>query len=384
MGDRIAVMREGVLQQAGTPEELYTRPANLFVACFIGSPAMNLVPVEAASENGSAALRSGDLVLRVPERFAGEASRQRPRARRRASGPSTSRSERPTAPRPPGSRGRLGGRVPRRRAARPPARRRRRTWSRSSRSSRASRPARRSTSRCRWRRSTSSTARPSRRSLGLSASATRRRSRPAPRPARAAASGASCGRYQFQRPSRCMVAGSTTERMIVASISSATATPKPICWNMISSPLAKPANTATMISAAPVMIRAVEATPKTTACVVGSSSPGRPGRELVVALLDPAEQEDLVVHREAEQDGEQEERHPGLDRVHLVEAEETGPEPVLEDQHEQPVRGADREQVEQHRGRRDHQRAEHDVRKTSVSPSTSAITQGAGPITESK
>jgi ABC-type sugar transport system ATPase subunit len=44
MGDRIAVMRDGVLQQIGTPEELYTRPANTFVATFIGSPAMNLVP----------------------------------------------------------------------------------------------------------------------------------------------------------------------------------------------------------------------------------------------------------------------------------------------------------------------------------------------------
>jgi len=44
MGDRIAVMNHGVLQQAGTPEELYTRPVNLFVASFIGSPAMNLVP----------------------------------------------------------------------------------------------------------------------------------------------------------------------------------------------------------------------------------------------------------------------------------------------------------------------------------------------------
>jgi multiple sugar transport system ATP-binding protein len=44
MGDRIAVMKFGVLQQVGTPEELYTRPANVFVARFIGSPAMNLVP----------------------------------------------------------------------------------------------------------------------------------------------------------------------------------------------------------------------------------------------------------------------------------------------------------------------------------------------------
>src|SRR3989442_13939410 len=46
MGDRIAVMRHGVLQQIGTPEELYTAPANTFVAGFMGSPAMNLVPAE--------------------------------------------------------------------------------------------------------------------------------------------------------------------------------------------------------------------------------------------------------------------------------------------------------------------------------------------------
>ncbi len=44
MGDRIAVMRKGLLQQIGTPQELYTSPANTFVASFIGSPAMNLVP----------------------------------------------------------------------------------------------------------------------------------------------------------------------------------------------------------------------------------------------------------------------------------------------------------------------------------------------------
>jgi ABC-type sugar transport system ATPase subunit len=44
MGDRIAVMRLGILQQVGTPEELYEHPENIFVAGFIGSPAMNLVP----------------------------------------------------------------------------------------------------------------------------------------------------------------------------------------------------------------------------------------------------------------------------------------------------------------------------------------------------
>jgi multiple sugar transport system ATP-binding protein len=44
MGDRIAVMRQGVLQQVGTPEEVYTNPANVFVASFLGTPPMNLVP----------------------------------------------------------------------------------------------------------------------------------------------------------------------------------------------------------------------------------------------------------------------------------------------------------------------------------------------------
>jgi ABC-type sugar transport system ATPase subunit len=47
MGDRIAVMSEGVLQQLGTPEDVYTNPRNVFVAGFIGSPAMNLIPASA-------------------------------------------------------------------------------------------------------------------------------------------------------------------------------------------------------------------------------------------------------------------------------------------------------------------------------------------------
>ena len=43
MGDRVAVMRKGELQQVAPPQELYDRPVNLFVGGFIGSPAMNLV-----------------------------------------------------------------------------------------------------------------------------------------------------------------------------------------------------------------------------------------------------------------------------------------------------------------------------------------------------
>ncbi|MDW5595043.1 ABC transporter ATP-binding protein [Conexibacter stalactiti] len=49
LADRIAIMRDGVLQQFATPEELFERPANLFVASFIGSPAMNLFEVELAA-----------------------------------------------------------------------------------------------------------------------------------------------------------------------------------------------------------------------------------------------------------------------------------------------------------------------------------------------
>ena len=54
MGDRIAVMNLGLLQQAGTPEELYENPSNMFVAGFIGSPAMNLVPAPVVGGGGAA------------------------------------------------------------------------------------------------------------------------------------------------------------------------------------------------------------------------------------------------------------------------------------------------------------------------------------------
>ncbi|BDI23735.1 ABC transporter ATP-binding protein [Herbiconiux sp. L3-i23] len=48
MGDRIAVLKDGILQQVGTPRDLYERPNNVFVAGFIGSPAMNLFPADLA------------------------------------------------------------------------------------------------------------------------------------------------------------------------------------------------------------------------------------------------------------------------------------------------------------------------------------------------
>jgi ABC-type sugar transport system ATPase subunit len=52
MADRVAVMNDGVLQQIGTPDELYDMPANLFVANFIGEPPMNLMPASVREEAG--------------------------------------------------------------------------------------------------------------------------------------------------------------------------------------------------------------------------------------------------------------------------------------------------------------------------------------------
>jgi len=67
MGDRIAVLRSGVLQQVGTPEELYTRPTNVFVARFIGSPAMNIVEVESTSDGGHDVLTSKGFQIELPQ-----------------------------------------------------------------------------------------------------------------------------------------------------------------------------------------------------------------------------------------------------------------------------------------------------------------------------
>ena len=60
LGDRVAVMRDGVLQQIDTPQALYNRPVNLFVAEFIGSPAMNLVGADLAKANGHMTARFGE------------------------------------------------------------------------------------------------------------------------------------------------------------------------------------------------------------------------------------------------------------------------------------------------------------------------------------
>ena len=60
MGDRVAVMRKGELQQVAPPQELYERPVNLFVGGFIGSPAMNLVEATIERRNGNLAVHIGE------------------------------------------------------------------------------------------------------------------------------------------------------------------------------------------------------------------------------------------------------------------------------------------------------------------------------------
>ncbi|WP_274425535.1 ABC transporter ATP-binding protein [Chelativorans sp. YIM 93263] len=59
LADRIVVLRDGLIEQVGSPRELYSRPDNLFVAQFIGSPRMNILPVERVSEGLSEILPFG-------------------------------------------------------------------------------------------------------------------------------------------------------------------------------------------------------------------------------------------------------------------------------------------------------------------------------------
>ncbi|WP_313739163.1 ABC transporter ATP-binding protein [Pseudomonas sp.] len=77
LGDKVAVMKDGIIQQFGTPQQIYNDPANQFVASFIGSPPMNFIPATLIHRDGRvlAQLDSGqqrcDLPLRVPGDLAG-------------------------------------------------------------------------------------------------------------------------------------------------------------------------------------------------------------------------------------------------------------------------------------------------------------------------
>jgi multiple sugar transport system ATP-binding protein len=66
LADRIAVMRGGVIQQLADPDTVYHRPANRFVASFLGSPPMNFISGELVGDGGTRAVRAGEVVMPLP------------------------------------------------------------------------------------------------------------------------------------------------------------------------------------------------------------------------------------------------------------------------------------------------------------------------------
>jgi multiple sugar transport system ATP-binding protein len=77
LGDRVVVMRDGMVQQVGEPLELYNKPANRFVAGFIGSPAMNFLTVRTDELNGTLSVRNDAMLIELPDDMA---ARLRPHA----------------------------------------------------------------------------------------------------------------------------------------------------------------------------------------------------------------------------------------------------------------------------------------------------------------
>jgi multiple sugar transport system ATP-binding protein len=72
MGDRIAILRSGELQQVDHPSVVYDRPANLFVASFIGSPPMNLALADIERRDGGVAVKLGEAEIRIPPDLAAD------------------------------------------------------------------------------------------------------------------------------------------------------------------------------------------------------------------------------------------------------------------------------------------------------------------------
>ena len=67
LADKIAIMNRGVIEQLGTPQAIYERPASLFVADFIGAPPMNFLDFRAGVGTGARSIRLGDVVVAVPQ-----------------------------------------------------------------------------------------------------------------------------------------------------------------------------------------------------------------------------------------------------------------------------------------------------------------------------
>ena len=73
MGDRVAVMRKGELQQVATPQELYDHPVNMFVGGFIGSPAMNMLEARIEQRDGALVVMVGESALALDDATAARA-----------------------------------------------------------------------------------------------------------------------------------------------------------------------------------------------------------------------------------------------------------------------------------------------------------------------
>ena len=123
MGDRVAVMRKGELQQVADPQTLYDRPVNLFVGGFIGSPAMNMLEATLERQNGGLVAKIGDQTLaldagdaRRPGRASPRTTGKHGRPRHPAGGSRGRGARRPT--RPPIARLQRHGRADARRSAR--------------------------------------------------------------------------------------------------------------------------------------------------------------------------------------------------------------------------------------------------------------------------
>jgi multiple sugar transport system ATP-binding protein len=69
LSDRVAVMEEGKLSQVGTPLEVYAKPDKMFVAGFIGSPAINLMPASIRENDGGLVIDLGPCQCAIPEQF---------------------------------------------------------------------------------------------------------------------------------------------------------------------------------------------------------------------------------------------------------------------------------------------------------------------------
>jgi ABC-type sugar transport system ATPase subunit len=75
MGHRLGVMKDGKLLQTGTPTEVYTRPANRFVAGFIGTPPMNFLTCDVLSSPAGRELRAGEILLGPAPEWLGDVSK---------------------------------------------------------------------------------------------------------------------------------------------------------------------------------------------------------------------------------------------------------------------------------------------------------------------